>query len=307
MNLYELQVFLTVAKERSFSRAADTLCRSQPAVSQAIHRLEQDIDQSLFDRSLKNGSLTSAGELLVVYGERVLQLVDAAERALRTLRDTANTHVVVGADACTVHVVLPLIAALQRVHGDLTVRVRRTDTARSLQEVSNGTIDFAITAARPHSSTLSAIQIATDRLVALLDPAHRRASATELALEELREEVVIVLDDTERGNTLSRVPADLKAWSLEAVLPLPTLDAVKRAAELRVGVGLLPRSCAETEILSGRLIAIPIAHLSRPQPVYLIHRARRPRSNACEAFLAIAQGRANGAPRGTQQPMVRRA
>ena len=114
MELSELRVFLTVAAERSFSRAATKLHRTQPAVSQAVRRLEESVGERLFDRATKDATLTDAGRLLRDYAERLLRLSEEAETAVKDLRDLRRGRVLIGANEASVHVVLPLIAALPR-------------------------------------------------------------------------------------------------------------------------------------------------------------------------------------------------
>ena len=87
MNLSELQVFLTVANERSFSRAAARLHRTQPAVSQAVRRLEESLNERLFDRSSKGGQLTEAGTVLLDYAKRLERLTHEAKGAMQELQD----------------------------------------------------------------------------------------------------------------------------------------------------------------------------------------------------------------------------
>ena len=114
MELAELHVFLTVAAERSFSRAAAKLHRTQPAVSQAIRRLEDELGERLFDRSAKEGALTEAGRVLRDYAQRLARLSEEAELAVRELQDLRRGRVLIGANEAAVHALLPLIGALPR-------------------------------------------------------------------------------------------------------------------------------------------------------------------------------------------------
>ena len=109
MDLAELRVFLTVAAERSFSRAASKLHRTQPAVSQAIRRLEDEVGERLFDRSSKDGTLTEAGRVLRDYAERLQRLSEEAQLSVRELRDLQRGRVLIGSNEGGVHVLLPLI------------------------------------------------------------------------------------------------------------------------------------------------------------------------------------------------------
>ena len=97
MDIATLKTFLAVAQERSFSRAAAKVHRTQPAVSQAIRRLEDDLGEQLFDRSSKSGTLTDAGRVLHNYGQRLVRLAEETELAMRELRDLQRGRVLIGA------------------------------------------------------------------------------------------------------------------------------------------------------------------------------------------------------------------
>src|ERR1700716_3935720 len=116
MDIAALKTFLAVAQERSFSRAAAKVHRTQPAVSQAIRRLEVDLGEQLFDRSSKNGTLTDAGRMLVNYGQRLGGLAEEPELAMRELRALRRGRVLVGANEAAVHTLLPLVARFRQRH-----------------------------------------------------------------------------------------------------------------------------------------------------------------------------------------------
>src|SRR3954470_10315951 len=125
MDLAALRIFLAVAEERGFSRAAAKVHRTQPAVSQAVKRLEEDLGEQLFDRSSKNGTLTEAGRVLQNYGQRLVRLAEESELAVRELRDLRRGRVLIGANEAAVHTLLPLIARFRQMYPDIAADVRR--------------------------------------------------------------------------------------------------------------------------------------------------------------------------------------
>src|SRR5437588_11179206 len=102
MDINQLEVVLAVAREKSFSRAAESLHRTQPAVSQAIRRLELELGEPLFDRSSKDGTLTAAGRVLLDFSQQMLNLRHHAHSALRELRDLTRCKLSLGANEYTV-------------------------------------------------------------------------------------------------------------------------------------------------------------------------------------------------------------
>src|SRR5688572_9400625 len=116
MNLHDLTAFAAVAEERSFSRAARRLHRTQPAVSQAVRRLEEELGDRLFDRSSRNTVLTEAGTLLLDHASRLLRLATDARAAVRELHDMKRGRVIIGANEAAVHAVLPVIRDFTAEH-----------------------------------------------------------------------------------------------------------------------------------------------------------------------------------------------
>src|SRR5258706_5597205 len=110
MDLAALKIFLAVAQERSFSRAAAKVHRTQPAVSQAVRRLELELGEQLFDRSSKTGTLTEAGRMLQNYGQRLGRLAEETESAVRQPRDPRRGRVPVRANEAAGHPPLPVVA-----------------------------------------------------------------------------------------------------------------------------------------------------------------------------------------------------
>ena len=173
MDLAELRVFLTVAAERSFSRAAAKLHRTQPAVSQAIRRLEDDVGERLFDRSSKDGTLTEAGRVLREYAERLQRLSEEAQLSVRELRDLQRGRVLIGSNEGGVHMLLPLIEKFREKHSRILVDVRRVPARQVGVEVAQGSLDFGIVTFDPGDKRLNSLALGADELVLLSEEAGR--------------------------------------------------------------------------------------------------------------------------------------
>jgi DNA-binding transcriptional LysR family regulator len=288
MNIAELRTFLAVAEARSFSLAAAKIHRTQPAVSQAVRRLEADLGEKLFDRSAKHGTLTEAGRMLQNYGERLVRLAEEAESAVRELRDLRRGRVLVGANEAAVHTLLPLIARFRQRHPQIAIDVRRVPARQIAVEVQQGSLDFGALTFRPAESGLLEVRVGSDELVLLLPPAHPLAKRPQVTMEEVAAEAVVAHNDPSPARERVLRLFEQKRMPLRIVIALPSLDGIKRAVELKMGVALLPRRCAITEIAGGRLVAVPVAGISRRRQVSLVCRKAH-RSHAAEAFLAVAQ------------------
>src|SRR5450631_2722640 len=184
MDLWALKMFLAVAQERSFSRAAAQVHRTQPAVSQAVRRLEADLGEELFDRSSKTGTLTEAGRVLLNYGQRLVRLAEETESAMRELRDLRRGRVLIGANEAAVHTLLPLIATFRQRFSDITIDVRRVPARQIAVEVAQGSLDFGALTFHPAEPGLLEVTVGSDELVLLVPPTHALANRRQVAMED---------------------------------------------------------------------------------------------------------------------------
>lgn len=304
MTFEDLRVFVAVAAERSFSRAARKLRRTQPAVSQAIRRLEQGAGERLIDRSSRDGTLTAAGELLLEYASRLIRLADEATSAVADLREVRKGRVLIGANEGGVHAVLPIIAAFQREFTDVLVEVRRIPSRQMAQEILLRTIDFGVLTFNPPDRELLSLVVATDELVLLVRPDHPLAGQPEVSMEEMGRQAVIAHNDPSparervlRMYEQRQAPLNIKLW-------LPSLDGIKRAVEMGLGVALLPRRCAKGELARGELIEVRVPDLRSPRQVRFVFRREGELSHAAKAFLKVA--RQSAAPHASRASRVPR-
>lgn len=288
MDLAALQIFLAVAEERSFSRAAAKVHRTQPAVSQAVKRLEDALGEQLFDRSSKSGTLTDAGRVLQNYGQRLVRLAEETESAMRELRDLRRGRVLIGANEAAIHTLLPLMVRFRHKLPDIVIDVRRVPARQIAVEVQQGSLDFGALTFRPAEEGLLEVVVGSDELVLLMPPSHPLAKRRQVSMEEVAAEPVVAHNDPSPARERVLRLFEEHHITLNMAIALPSLDGIKRAVELKLGVALLPRRCAVMEIASGRLVAVPVAGISRRRQMTLVCRKAH-RSHAANAFLSVAQ------------------
>jgi DNA-binding transcriptional LysR family regulator len=289
MDIAALKTFLAVAQERSFSRAAAKVHRTQPAVSQAVRRLEVDLGEQLFDRSSKSGTLTDAGRVLQNYGQRLVRLAEEAESAMRELRDLRRGRVLIGANEAAVHTLLPLIGRFRHSYPEIAIDVRRVPARQIAVEVQQGSLDFGALTFRPTEEGLLEVLVGSDELVLLVSPSHILAKRRQVTMAEVGAHPVVAHNDPSPARERVLRLFEEHHIPLNMVIALPSLDGIKRAVELNLGVALLPRRCAVTEIASKRLVAVPVGGVSRKRDVTLVCR-KAYRSHAADAFLKVASG-----------------
>ena len=296
MEFTELQVFVTVATERSFSRAATRLHRTQPAISQAVRRLEDELGERLFDRSAKDGKLTEAGRVLLDYAQRLIRLADEAEGAVRELRDLQRGRVMIGANEAAVHVLLPIIGRFRARHPNIQVDVRRIPSRQVPAAVVERSLDFGVISFPAVDPSLASIAIGSDELVMLVHPGHRLAERKQVTMAEFAHECVIAHNEASPARERVLRLFEQRHEALNIQMALPSLDAIKRAVELKMGVALLPRRCALAELSRGTLAAVRVAQVRLPRNLRLIYRHHTQLSHASEAFLETAREHENTDP-----------
>jgi DNA-binding transcriptional LysR family regulator len=289
MQFQDLAAFLAVAADHSFSSAARRLHRTQPAISQAVRRLEDELGERLFDRSSRDGTLTEAGRLLQGYAQRLIGLVGEAELAVRELQQVRRGRVIVGANEAAVHSLLPHIEHFAAVHPGVAVEVRRVPSRQMAEAVLDRSIDFGVLTFEPSDRGIQTVPLGSDDLVLLTSPKHPLASKRRVTLEEVGRQVVIAHNDPSPTRERVLRVYERRRTSINIQISLPSLDGIKRAVEMGIGVALLPRRCAITEIARGHLVAVKVPALGGTRQVRLVFRNTGERSRAAEAFLEIVK------------------
>jgi DNA-binding transcriptional LysR family regulator len=226
-----------------------------------VRRLETASGERLFDRSSRDGTLTDAGVLLLDYATRMLRLSDEAAAAVAGLRDLRTGRVFIGANEGAVHAVLPLAAAFHRDHPDVVVDVRRVHARQLSQEVLLRAVDFGVLTFEPPDADLASLVIGDDELVLLVPPGHPLAGRRQVTMEEVGQQPVIAHNDPSPARDQVLRLYEEKHAPLNIRMSLPSLDGIKRAVEMGLGVALLPRRCAKGELARGELLEVRVPEL----------------------------------------------
>lgn len=289
MDINQLEVLIAIAEERGFSRAADRLFRTQPAISQAIRRLEEEIGVPLFDRSSKDGTLTDAGHVLLKYAHQILNHRRDAHEAIKELKGLHRGKVTFSANEYTVTYLLPLISSYRARHPHVKIEVRRAMASRIPSEVLAREVDIGIVSFRSSDPTLKAIPVGSDQIALIVSPKHPLAGRKTVSVSELGVESFIA--HNVRSPYRDRVVQSFEKHRtpLNISMEMPTLEAIKRLVERDMGVALIPRMAAQTEINLGQIVALKVSEMRLERKLYLIHRKGAKLSHAARAFLNIAQ------------------
>jgi DNA-binding transcriptional LysR family regulator len=289
MDLFQLETFLAVTEERSFSRAAARLHRTQPAVSQAIAKLEAELGEMLFERSSRDGTLTDAGEVLREYAQKLLNLRTEATGALGELRELHRGRLTLAANEYTCLYLLPLLDQFRREHPRIKVSVQRALASRIPDEVLKHAADLGVLSFRPADPQLRSVVVYRDHLAFVVNPRHPLAGAGSVSIRQLAEQNFIahnvaspqrqkVMEIFARHRTPLRMGVDL-----------PSLEAIKRFVEMGNGVALVPGLTLAGELASGTLVRVRVKELEIERRLRLVHRRQASLSHAAEAFLKVVE------------------
>src|SRR6266481_503652 len=290
MDINQLEAFLSVAQEKSFSRAADVLHRTQPAVSQAIRRLEAELGESLFDRSSKDGTLTAAGRVLLDFAQQMMNLRQHAHSAIRELRDLHRGKLSLGANEYTVMCLLPLIPIFRARHPHIKIEVKRSLASRIAGEIMGRDVEIGVVSFKPPDQAIKSVSVAIDELALVVAPNHPLAAEKIVSVRELGAQAFIA--HNVRSPYRERVIKTFEKHRtpLNISMEMPTLEAIKRLVEKSMGVALIPRLAAQTEIARKQLAGIAVKEMRLERRVHLIYRKGATLSHAAKAFLTLARG-----------------
>jgi DNA-binding transcriptional LysR family regulator len=289
MDINQLEVLVAVAREKSFSRAAETLHRTQPAVSQAIRRLEAELGEPLFDRSSKDGTLTAAGRVVFDVAQQILNLRHGAHSALKELKDLHRGKLTLSANEYTVMYLLPVLPVFRARHPHIKVEVKRSLASRIPSEILGRGTEIGIVSFKPSDPAIAAVPVVTDELTLIVPPDHPLAEKQTVSVRELGAESFIAHNVASPYR--ERVVRTFEKYRtpLNISMEMPTLEAIKRFVEQGMGVALVPRLAARTEIDRGQVAALTVREMRLERRLQVIYRRGATLSHAARAFLRVAK------------------
>jgi len=295
MELYPLKVFLTVANEKSFSRAGERLLRTQPAVSLAVQRLESELGEKLIDRSGRELVLTDAGRILVEYARRFENLERDLENSIAELRDLAAGRLTVGANESTSLYLLHHIVNYRRMYPKVKVRVMRALSSKIPTALIDGDLELGVISYDPADDRLESTVIYTDHLAFVVSPSHRFARRESLTVSELGMETFIAHNVVSPYREAVLREFQRARVTLNMDVEMPTVETIRMIVQRNEGVAFLPKMCVEQEVEQGTLCEVPIEGFHQERKIRLVYPAKRGLSHAAKAFLEVIKAHGDGA------------
>jgi LysR family transcriptional regulator, transcription activator of glutamate synthase operon len=290
MDVRQLRYLVALADERHFTRAAAREHVAQPALSQQIRRLEQQVGLALVERTTRSVALTDAGELLVARARRVLNELDAAQAELEALKGVHIGHVTVG----VLHTMGPVdvslaLAVFRKRHPGIELTVREHSSEELAEMVRDDEIDlgFLSVTERVESHGLGLHQLVSEEIVLLVSREHRLARRRRVRMAELAGEEFISYREGSRLRELLESAGRAAGFQPRVTLESNESGRIRRLVARGLGVAILPRSDAQRP---GADVAVAV--LVQPalrRDITLAWREGRRLAPAADAFLQLAR------------------
>ena len=297
MDFFQLETFLAVAQSGSFSGAAKIMHRTQPAISQVVRKLEQEIGEPLFDRSSRDGLLTDAGKVLQEYATKMLNLRREARASLEELRQLQRGTLVLAANEFTALYLLPVLEEFRRFCPMIKVEVHRSLASSIADHVLDHTVELGVLSFRPENPLLQSVVVFRDELVFVVPARHPLAKARMVSIRQLGAESFVAHNVVSPYRMKVLEAFKRHKTPLNMDVEMPTIEAIKRFVAAGNGVALVPRVSVEPELNRGELVAVAVQELKLERKLRVIYRKAGQLSHAGQAFLQVAEsaaGKLNG-------------
>ena len=287
-----LQVFHTVARLLSFTKAAESLHMTQPAVTFQVRQLEEYFNTRLFDRTHNRISLTDAGKRVFEYADEIFDLYAKMENAVRDMTGEISGILIIGASTTIAEYMLPaLLGDFKRKYPDINVHLKVSNSDGIVSMVENNDIDLGVVESAVMNKNLVVENCRHDRLVAIVPPQHSLASEQKVQLKDLMSHAYIA---REEGSGTREViheyltNAGMKPADIHVAMELGSPEAIKGAVEAGMGVSIVSEVTIHKEMQLGTLVAL---ELDPPmeRPFSFVHQKQKFRQRAMDELLDFAR------------------
>lgn len=296
MNIENLRMFCLVVDEGSISQAARLSFVSQPAVTRQIRQLENDYGTLLFDRTDGKMKVTETGKLLYPYAKEIVQGFHRSKEAIKHAMGEYNHNLRVGASLTIGEYLLPsLLGKFQKQHSEIKVSLTVKNTPSVLEDLSNDEIDLALVEGIVENRELGVETFTQDRLILVCSPDHPWSRQQEIHVEELANERIIWRES--RSGTRNIIENALREYGIlekiRSYMEIDSTQAIKRAVEAGLGIGILSKLTVERELEQGYLCEVKISGLEITRNLWLVKKNNRFNKPVVSNFLDYIQRTVN--------------
>lgn len=288
MNIETLRIFCDVVQHQSFSRGAAANEVSQSAATQSVHRMEQYFGVQLVDRSKRPFVLTPEGQACYEGFREVLELYDAVETRVRSLRKEITGLVRVAAIySVGLHDMSRCMQDFMRRYPKAKVRLEFLRPNKVYEAVLNSEVDLGVVSYPAASPELAVIPLRSERMVLVCHPQHALAGRKAVTAEHLRDEDFVAFDrDLSIRKEIDRYLRQ-RSVSIRVVMEFDNIETIKQAVEIGAGISILPEPTVRKEVDSGSLAAVRLIAPQLQRPIGIIHRQRKVFTPTASKFIEL--------------------
>jgi DNA-binding transcriptional LysR family regulator len=292
VELHQLEAFEAVVLHRSFTRAAEALYLTQPAVTRQIGALERELRTRLFDRLGRSVRLTASGEALHRYAEQIVRLARDAHDAVMDVESGTAGRLTVGASSTLATYVLPpILRRFRETHPHIEIAIGTGVSARIVEMVREGEADVGLVtteAADTADSALTQATLADYETCVVVPPSHPLAKRSSVRAADLAGSPLLLMEAGTNLRTYVDRLLSSAGVAEQVAMELDNVEAIKRMIEADLGISLLPAVSVRSEVASGRVAALPLKGVPRSyRRISLIHRRDKYLSATLRAFMAL--------------------
>lgn len=291
MNFNQLRIFYSVAKNSSVTLAAKELFLTQPAVSIQIHLLEEDHSVKLFDRSGKGITITEEGRLLLSYAERIFNLSDEMEEALRQMKSLDKGRLKIGSSRTIGSYYLPQLFEIFKLkYPHIEIQMDISNSSRVIEEILSFQNDIGFIGIDYFHKNLVLKPFIKERLVLITPPDHELTHKKVISFKDLNGQKIIMREKGSGTMELIKQELTKNKVSVETVMELGSTEAIKRTVEAGLGVSIISNNVVKREKDQGR---IKVLHFSNNKDIiryfYIIYHKDKYLSDLLKTFLDVAR------------------
>lgn len=284
LTLRQLKVFESVARHLNFTRAAEELFLTQPAVSMQVKLLEKQLGLALFEQLGKSVHLTEAGQEVLGYARNISQQLDELEAVLNRMKGLAGGKLRISVATTANYFIPTLLGTFSRRFPEVTVSLDVTNREILLQQLSENTVDLVIMGQPPAEADVEAADFMENPLVIVAPPEHALAKQKKIPLKRLQDEVFLVREPGSGTRIAMERFFTEREIQLKTGMEVGSNEAIKQSVQAGLGLGLLSRATIEQELELKRLVELNVAEFPIMRHWYMVHRRGKRLSAVAEAF-----------------------
>jgi len=284
LTLRQLKVFEAVARHLNYTRAAEELHLTQPAVSMQVKQLEESLGVAFFEQLGKRIHLTEAGQELLGYARTITQQLDELEGILNRMKGLSGGRLRISVATTANYFIPTLLGSFSRRYPDVTVSLDVTNRETLLRQLAENTVDLVVMGQPPTEADVEAQAFMDNPLVVVAPPDHPLAKQRKIPLTRLQEETFLVRESGSGTRIAMERFFNERGMRLRTGMEVGSNEAIKQSVQAGLGLGLLSRATIEQELTLKRLVVLDVADLPIMRHWYVVHRRGKRLSAVAEAF-----------------------